>query len=201
MKDMAMYEGRKMTVKEVADAIGTAESTIRNKVKELFPEIVENGKATLITEPQAVAIKKAILPRDLTLKSKLDSATTDLEMMEQAADVMSWLYRKVEAERSARIEAERRNAVLMHVAKTYTATEIAKELGMRSAQELNKFLADHKVQYMHNDTWVPYADYASLGYFDIKQEILDNGKVVYHRRITQDGRAFILSLQTDKNGK
>jgi len=115
-------------------------------------------------------------------------------MMERAADVMRWLYDKVEQERKARIEAERRNAVLMHVAKTYTATEIAKELGMRSAQELNKFLAEHKVQYMHNETWVPYADYASLGYFDIKQEILDSGKVVYHRRITQDGRAFILSL-------
>jgi len=85
----------------------------------------------------------------------------------------------------------------MHVSKTYTATEIAKEMGMRSAQELNKFLADNKIQYLHNDTWLPYSDFSSLGYFDIKQEILDSGKVVYHRRITQDGRAFILSLKTE----
>ena len=61
-----------MTVKEVAEAIGTAESTIRNKAKELYPETVENGKPTLLTEQQVYEIKKAIVPRDLTLKSKLD---------------------------------------------------------------------------------------------------------------------------------
>lgn len=195
MTDIAAYDGdRKMTVKEVADAIGYESDTIRKKVKELFPDAVENGKLTMLDQRQVLEIKKALTPRTLALKSEVESATTDLEMMERAADAMRWLYGKVEEERNARIEAERRNAVLMHVSKTYTATEIAKEMGMRSAQELNKFLADNKVQYFHNDTWVPYADYAALGYFEIKQEILDSGKVVYHRRITQDGRAFILSL-------
>lgn len=105
------------------------------------------------------------------------------------------LLTTLKEERVARVEAERRNAVLMHVSKTYTATEMAKEMGMRSAQELNKFLSDKHIQFFQNGTWVPYADYASLGYFEIKQEVLDNGKVIYHRRITQDGRAFILGLR------
>ena len=38
-----------------------------------------------------------------------------------------------------------------------------------------------------------YSDYSHLGYEEIKQEVLDNGKVVYHRRITQLGREFIIS--------
>lgn len=43
------------------------------------------------------------------------------------------LLTTLKEERAARIEAERRNAILMHVTKTYTATEIAKELNMKSA--------------------------------------------------------------------
>ena len=103
-------------------------------------------------------------------------------------------FQALKEERAARIEAERKNAVLMHVSKTYTATEIAKELGLKSANELNRELEKRGVQFKVNNTWVPKADYADKGFFDIKQEVLDTGTVIYHRRITQDGRTFILEL-------
>jgi len=86
------------------------------------------------------------------------------------------------------------NKLLTHINKTYCATEIAKELGMKSANELNLWLKDKGVQYYMNKTWVPYSKYATSGYFDIKQEVLDSGKVIYHRKITQTGREFILTL-------
>lgn len=104
------------------------------------------------------------------------------------------LLTKLKEERAARVEAERKNAVLMHVNKTYTVTEIAKELGLRSAIQLNKILAEKKIQYSVNGTWVMYSKYSNSGYEEIKQEVLDSGKVIYHRRITQIGREFILSL-------
>ena len=104
------------------------------------------------------------------------------------------LLTRLKEERAARIEAERRNAILTHVNKTYTMTEIAKELNMKSAIELNKVLKEKGVQYKVNDTWVFYSDYSNLGYEDIKQEVLDSGKVIYHRKITQLGREFILGL-------
>lgn len=104
------------------------------------------------------------------------------------------LLTKLKEERAARVEAERRNAILTHVNKTYTMTEIAKELNMKSAIQLNKLLAEKKIQYQVNGTWVFYSQYSNLGYEEIKQEILDNGKVIYHRKITQIGREFILSL-------
>ena len=94
--------------------------------------------------------------------------------------------------------AERKNAILTHVNKTYTMTEIAKELNMKSAAELNKCLADMKIQYKVNGTWVFYSDYSNLGYEDIKQEVLDSGKVIYHRKITQLGREFIIGLFDEK---
>ncbi len=86
----------------------------------------------------------------------------------------------------------------MHVTKTYTATEIAKELGFRSATALNRDLADKRIQYKQNETWVLYSDYASRGYVEIKQEVLDSGKVIYHRRWTQLGREFLLNLYAEE---
>lgn len=108
------------------------------------------------------------------------------------------LLQKLKEERKARVEAERKNAILMHINKTYTMTEIAKELNLKSATELNKILAEKNIQYKMNGTWVLYSDYSNLGYEEIKQEVLDSGKVIYHRRITQSGREFILGLFENK---
>lgn len=104
------------------------------------------------------------------------------------------LFTRLKEERAARLKAEQTNAILMHVKKTYTASEIAKEVNMRSAIELNRWLEEKGIQYKVNDVWLPRADYAEQGLFDIKQDVLDNGRVIYHRRITQLGREFILGL-------
>ena len=104
------------------------------------------------------------------------------------------LLTKLKEERAARVEAERKNAILMHVNKTYTITEIAKELGLKSAIQLNRILAEKKIQYQVNGTWLMYSNYSDCGYEEIKQEVLDFGKGIYHRRITQMGREFILGL-------
>lgn len=104
------------------------------------------------------------------------------------------LLTKLKEERTARVEAEKTNAILMHVNKTYTMTEIAKEIGLKSAVELNKILSQKRIQYKVNGTWVMYSDYSNCGYEEIKQEVLDNGHVIYHRKITQLGRKFILGL-------
>lgn len=104
------------------------------------------------------------------------------------------LLTQLKVERAARVEAERKNAILTHVNKTYTMTEIAKELNLKSATKLNQILAKKKIQYKVGGTWVMYSDYSDMGYEDIKQEVLDNGKVIYHRKITQLGREFILDI-------
>ncbi len=104
------------------------------------------------------------------------------------------LLTELKDERQKRIESERQNAILMHVNKTYTATEIAKECNLKSANELNKLLNDKGVQFKSGGTWVLYSKYANLGYEEIKQEVLDNGHVIYHRKFTQIGRKFIIDL-------
>ncbi len=95
-----------------------------------------------------------------------------------------------------RVELEEKTKtlnILTHVKKLYTTTEIAKELGMRSAIALNKALCDNKIQFKQNGTYMLYSNYADLGYESIKQDVLDNGRVIYHRKWTQRGREFILN--------
>ena len=109
-------------------------------------------------------------------------------------DTIIRLATDLKNERKKRVEAEKTNSMLMHVNKTYTATEIAKEISFRSATALNADLEERKIQYKQNGTWVLYSKYADKGYVDIKQEILSNGATLYHRKWTQLGREFLLKL-------
>jgi len=120
-----------------------------------------------------------------------------VEKMLSDPDFAIELLTTLKEERAKRIEVEKTNTILMHVTKNYSATEIAKELGLKSATELNKILAQAKIQYKQNETWVLYGKYADKGYTDIKQQVLDNGKVVYDRKWTQLGRKFLLELFGD----
>ncbi|AIY80528.1 hypothetical protein FDB15_04995 [Clostridium botulinum] len=101
---------------------------------------------------------------------------------------------KLKEERAARIEAEKQRNKLIHQTKLYTTSEIAKESGLRSATQLNNLLAEKKVQYKQNKTWLLYSKYAECGYVSIKQDVLDNGHIIYDRKWTGSGRDFILNL-------
>ena len=114
-------------------------------------------------------------------------------------DTIIRLATDLKAEKQKRLEAEKQRDILLHVQKTYTTTEIAKELGMESAQALNNWLVKMKVQFKQNGTWVLYSQYADLGYTEIKQNVLESGMIVYDRRWTNYGRAFILKLW-EENG-
>ena len=105
--------------------------------------------------------------------------------------------RLVEMRKRAEL-AENKNNILMHSEKTYTISEIAKELGYKSAIEFNKVLYNDKIIFKRNGTWIPYSDYSESGYFEIKQSILENELVVYNLRVTQKGREFLLSKYSDK---
>ena len=83
---------------------------------------------------------------------------------------------------------------LVHDPKTYTSTEIAKEMGLNSARQLNNLLYSKGIHYKVNDTWVLYSNYQDKGYTSIKQSELPNGRIVYDRRWTGIGRDFILNL-------
>jgi len=109
-------------------------------------------------------------------------------------DFMIEILQELKKERQARLKAENKINLLTHTKKTYTTTEIAKELGFRSANELNKKLNELGIQYKVNGTWVLSAKYADKGYIKQKQGFKADGLPIYYPRWTQKGREFLLEL-------
>lgn len=206
-KDVAEILGYSNTRKALADHVdeedkGVTKCDTLGGVQDLTV-INESGLYGLILSskmPNAKKFKHWVTSEVLPAIRKHGIYATDnvIDNILNNPDFGIQLLTKLKEERVARVEAERRNAILMHVNKTYTVTEIAKELGLKSAIQLNKILAEKKIQYQVNGTWVMYSKYSELGYEEIKQEVLDSGRVIYHRRITQMGREFILQLFADK---
>lgn len=187
----------KQVVKLTNSAIGKTDIRKLNNAGENF--LTESGVYKLVFKshkPNAEAFTDWIADEVLPSIRKHGMYATDnvIDNILNNPDFGIEVLTKLKEERTARIKAEQRNAILTHVNKTYTMIEIAKELGLRSANELNRWLSDMHIQYKVNGTWVMYSDYSDRGYEDIKQEVLDSGKVVYHRKITQIGREFILNM-------
>ena len=157
------------------------------------PMYLLDKKATLlIVSGYDVNLRLAIINRweELETQNAAKLPSTYIEALESLilAEKQKEALLLESQEKQARIEK------LIHNSKLYTVTELAKEVGLRSAQELNKILSEKKIQYKVNETYVLSAKYASLGYTSIKQDILENGKVIYDRRFTPEGREFILSV-------
>jgi putative antirepressor - phage associated protein len=174
----------------VTDSLGREQQMNFVNEKSLYKVIMRSDK------PQAEPFQDWVCGEILPSIRKHGIYATDnvIDQILNNPDFGIELLTKLKEERSARIEAEKQVAVLTHVNKTYTCTEVAKELGLKSAIELNNRLKELGVQYKVNQTWVPYTKYATLGWFDIKQEVADNGHIIYHRKITGIGRQGIINL-------
>ena len=108
-------------------------------------------------------------------------------------DFLINLLTNLKEEKEKRKLAEQRTEKLIHNNKTYTATEIGKELGFKSATAFNKDLESKKIQYKVNGTWVLNARYSDKDYVDIKQTELDNGSIIYNRHWTGLGRDWLIN--------
>lgn len=116
-------------------------------------------------------------------------------------EALKALVKSEEEKQQALLEAKEAKdhvKLLVHNGKTYTSSEIAKELGMKSAIALNKLLEEKRIQYKQNGTWLMYSEYSEKGYTSVKQIQLDNGTIQYDRRWTGKGRDFIINLLKTK---
>ena len=157
--------------------------------------INESGLYSLILRsdmPTAKQFKRWVTSDVLPSIRKHGMYATD-ELLDNP-DLLIAAATKLKEERAARLEAEKQRDKLVHQNKLYTTSEIAKELGLSSATKLNNLLSEKKIQYKQNKTWLLYSKYSQLGLVSIKQDILDNGKIIYDRKWTGKGRDFILNL-------
>lgn len=127
---------------------------------------------------------------------------TEMEILSKALLIANKTM-EMQKERLKNLEVEKNKAIedknkLIHTSKTYTASELAKELGFRSAKALNETLRDMNIIYKCNGTWIPKANYAQKGYMETKQKELDNGIIKYYSKWTGTGRDFLLDLFKDE---
>lgn len=182
-----------MTIKEISDILNVSPRVVQMAVKDLYPDIVENGKTTYLNEEQVTKVKLKLQGHH-NLEGTFE-VTTESEMSQMTVRVIE--YHTMKSRMLAAENKELKNDIkqLVHdFKKTYTTTEIAKELNLSSAQALNKILEAHHVQFNSNGTWVLYSDYAEKGYTNIKETILESGKIIYDRRWTGAGRQFVISV-------
>jgi prophage antirepressor-like protein len=158
--------------------------------------INESGLYTAILSSQKQEAKKfkrwiteTVLP-SIRKNGGYLSATIDFSDPENLQKVFdAW-----KEERAKRIAAETRVSRLVHNNRTYTTGEIAKELGMRSAQELNETL--HVMGVIYKDArgvWLLYSEYASRGFQNIKQREV-NGATRYYAEWTGVGRDWLIGI-------
>ena len=111
-------------------------------------------------------------------------AKKPMTLLETARELVLSLEREQELKEKVNL--------LTHTSKLYTSTEIAKELGFKSARAFNEKLNEDKIHYRVNGTWLLYAKYSEMKLTSIKQHILENGKIIYDRKWTGLGRDFLI---------
>lgn len=119
--------------------------------------------------------------------NEVQGVSTELEMVLLTRRVIEWHCQR-EAEIQARLDR------LLHDNRTFTSTEIAKELNMKSAQELNAKLQEKGILYKdHRGVWLLYSQYAGRDLQRIKDKEV-NGKIVYYAEWTGVGRDWLLGI-------
>lgn len=159
----------------------------RGREYPMFELTTAQAKQVLVRESKFV--RKAVIHYIEQLEEKVK----DNNIPKLPTDYLSALKELVKSVEK-NIELECKVNRLIHSEKLYTSTEIAKELGFKSAIALNKKLEEKKIQYKVNGTWVLSSQYSECGYTSIKQSEFENGNVIYSRKWTGLGREFILNI-------
>lgn len=192
MNELQLGEEKKMTVKEVADALSVSERVIQKHAAEMG--LTENGKRTELDEKSVTIIKSKIEHsgrNDLAQVCELPNAVTEIEKDEVIMRALQYAQERYQSALARAIEAEARTNRLIHSNTTYTSGEIAKELGMRSAQELHERLKEMGI--IFKDTrgiWQLYSEYSGRGFQNIKQREV-NGIPRYYAEWTGVGRDWL----------
>lgn len=200
MTALTLHGDRRMTVKEVAEALNISERTIQEHAKAMFPGCVRNGMTTMLDEHQVTSIKKAVEKsgrNDLANVREVSSATTALEIEEMTLKVIA--YHKSEADRL-------RSELSVAAPKAAIADRIAVADGRRTISDVGKIngvgprklfslLEERGIIYRGSDgRWRPYQSWVDAGYFELKEstyETPDGSHLAVQTYVTGAGELWL----------
>ena len=161
-------------------------------------ELLTQGVATVSDDDDTIANAMAILQRRLEAKQQqLQQAESTIEaqtrQLQQRDTTIATLTPMADYTRE-----------VLQSTSTFTLTEIAKDLGLRSVAQLTDFCHRHRVIYRQSDRWLPTANYAAKGFFATRTAKF------FHRDgtvgtsistvVTEKGRVFLHKLYEQKGG-
>ena len=155
-------------------------------------QLLTQGVATVADDDAALLHAMQILQR------RIDDKTQRLQMAE------SQLVEQQRTIQSLAPMADYTRQVLQSQS-TYTLTQVAKDLGMRSVRALTDLLRKHRILFRQSDQWLPTANYASRGFFKTRTASFirpDNTiGTSLSTVVTEQGRVFIHHFFNSKNNK
>lgn len=191
-----------MTVKEVAEAMGVSNDTIKNCIRRIMPDKMANGKTTYLNEKEVASISKELKANNTVtdrltyeVSSQVKSTTTDLEILANyklAQEQFTGLLERKNAELQQLINEQAPKVEFYDKVTasdtSLTMNEVAKVLDI-GRNNLFKFLREEKIL-MHDN--LPYQKYAHL--FEVREyTVLIQGKaeVKTQTLVKQKGVDFI----------
>lgn len=166
--------GKTMTVKEVADVLGVTERTIQNHVKSLFPNLIQNGKVTIITEEMFQSIKNDLIKNPNLKLARAFEVISDMDIEDMTLKVLEYhINRKKELEIENKKLLEEKQIMLpkaeafeelMVAENTISLKEVAAILNIEGMGQNNLFRFLKNEHILQKDN-VPYRQYIDRGYF------------------------------------
>jgi phage antirepressor YoqD-like protein len=199
VNELIKGDDKRMTVKEVAEALGYQPDTIQGKVKELFPELVKNGIATLLTMEEVDTIKQNLVPRSLGLKSEVEKAVTSIDIERMTLQVIQYhaaRVKELESELAAAAPKVGSFDRFLDASGSLCIQDTAKQLGHRP----NKFfdeLAAKGIIYRRGGDWLPRDAYIIRGWFEVKTRTYGeppNEHITKQTRVTSKGLDSLAKL-------
>ncbi|GHU82775.1 hypothetical protein FACS189468_7320 [Spirochaetia bacterium] len=173
MNEMTAYGDKRMTVKEVADTLGLSPDTVKISIRELFPDLMQNGKTTYLNEAQVTAVKFNLRKNSqVTLQPK--TALEKALLVQQAILLQQEIIENLQKENE---EMKPKVAFFDQVADSRDAIQMRDVAAVLNVpgygrNSLFEFLRKKGVLDSRN---VPYRKYQDQGYFRvIEQKWTDN---------------------------
>jgi DNA-binding Lrp family transcriptional regulator len=108
MNDLVRQGDRRMRVREVARQLGCSPETVRGHIRELFPGLMQNGKATYLNEKQVtIILEKMKQPVSSGTVANLQSQIVGTETALSPALKLEMLYRQIDEIKTAELEKVR----------------------------------------------------------------------------------------------
>lgn len=158
-----------------------------DRIKELLKE----GVATVSDDDEIIANAMSVLQRRLEDKQRrLQMAESQIEEQRREIETLSPM-------------AQYTKDVLQSTS-TFTLTQVAKDLGLRSVMVLTAFCRENRILYKQSDQWMPTANYSGRGFFETRTaKYVRSDNTIgtsLSTVVTEKGRVMLRRMMEQKGG-